>query len=140
MGICISSNIILDNITNQFLDYNIIDKDYNIIIGIYYDTNISKKSKKSMLIYQGIYIGYNNNKISKIILGMIHHQYNNKIVELYFENNIKIIFIHENKNKIKMILYYETYKIEKYIVSDIIKQYKIIDNNSEYIDLIYNLL
>jgi len=90
------------------------------------------------MINQGICIGYNNNEIYKIKFGIIHH-YNNKIVELYFENDIKLIIIRENDNQIKMLIIFNGSCIEKYIDYDIIKQFKTINNNSEYIDLIYDL-
>lgn len=139
MGSCISSNGGLKKLENNFLNYNIIDKKYNVIVGTYFNTNKYKKSKKSnTMINQGICIGYNNNEIYKIKFGIIHRTYT-KTVELFFENNIKLIINKENDNQIKMILSFNDLNIEKYIDTDIIKQYKIINNNSEYIDLIYNL-
>lgn len=137
MGNCINSNIILNNAKSHFLNSNLIDKEYNIIIGIYVNSN--KHLKLNTMINQGIYIG-SDNKINKIKLGIIQYYYDKKMVELYFENNIKIVFIREEKNKIKMILNYDKSRIEKYIDIDIIKQYKLINNNSEFIDLIYKLI
>lgn len=132
MGNCICSNV-----SNKFINSNIIDKQYNIEIGIY--TNSLEKTnspeKSNTLINQGICI---NNQIYKIKFGIMH-KYDTKIVELYFENCIKLIFIKDNK-KIKMIFTFGDKKIEKYIEPNIIKQYKKINNNSEYIDLIYELL
>lgn len=136
MGSCIGGNVVLKELENNFLNYNIIDKKYNIIVGTYFNTNESKKS--NTMINQGICIGYNNNKINKIKFGIMH-RYGNKMVELYFENNIKLIVNKENDNKIKMLLTFNDSCIEKYIDYDIIKQFKIINNNSEYIDLIHNL-
>jgi hypothetical protein len=136
MGSCIGKNAVLKELENNFLNYNIIDKKYNIIIGTYFNTNESNKS--NTMINQGICIGYNNNKINKIKFCIIH-RYGNKMVELYFENDIKLIIIRENNNQIKMLLTFNGSCIEKYIDYDIIKQFKIINNNSEYIDLIHDL-
>ena len=139
MGNCFNTNIVLKELSNKFLNYNVIDKEYNVVIGIYSETNKANKSKKSnTMINQGICIGYNNNIINKIKFGIIH-RYSTKMVELYFENNIKLIFIREDKNKIKMLLSFNGFKTEKYIDINIIKKYKIINNNSEYIDLIFDL-
>ena len=82
MGNCIYTNFTFNKYSNQFLNYNIIDKKHNIIVGTYFDTNESKKS--NTMINQGICIGYNNNKISKIKLGIMHC-IDNKRIELYFE-------------------------------------------------------
>lgn len=142
MGNCIGTNIILNRLTDKFINYNIINKEYNIIIGIYIDTQKSKNS--NTLINQGICIGYNNNEINKIKFGIIHPRMS--LVELFFENNISLSFVREinNKNnndtKIKMILTFKNCKIIKYIDNSIIKKIKSINNNSEDIDLIYRLL
>lgn len=135
MGSCIGTNAVLEELKNNFLNYNIIDKKYNIIIGTYFNTNQSKKS--NTMINQGICIGYNNNEINKIKFGIIHRNMN--YVELYFENDIKLIICRENDNQIKMLLSFNGSNIEKYIDCDIIKQYKPFNNNSEYIDLVYDL-
>jgi hypothetical protein len=132
MGNCIRLNYIFNDLTKNFIQYNVIDKEYNVIVGIY-------SNNTNILINQGICIGYNNNIINKIKLGMIH-KYDKLMVELYFENNIKLLFIKENKNQIKMILTFDTCKIEKYIDIHIINELKLINNNSEYIDLLYNIL
>lgn len=137
MGSCISTIKKHNNVSNKFLKYNILDKKHNIIIGIYSDIDENKKS--NTLINQGICIGYNNNKIHKIKFGIIH-LLNNKIIELYFENDIKLIFIKENNNKIKMLISFSDLKIEKYMDLNITKKHKLINNNSEYIDLIYDLI
>ena len=55
------------------------------------------------------------------------------------ENNIKLIIIKEYDNKIQMLLSFNGSNIKKYIDCDIIKKYKTINDNSEYIDLIYDL-
>jgi hypothetical protein len=140
MGICAISHRVSNNLTNKFIKYNIIDKEYNIIIGIYSNNNQTVKS--NTMINQGICIGYNNNnEINKIRFGMIHRKI--KIVELYFENNIKLFLIQEKNNginKIKIILTLDNFVITKYIDTDIIKELKLINNNSDYIDLIHDLV
>lgn len=134
MGCCIGTNVVLKEHEKKFLNYNIIDKKHNIIIGTYFNTN-----ETNTTINQGICIGNNNNnQINKIKLGIIHRNIN--LVELYFENNIKLIMIKEYENKIKMTLSFNNSTIEKYIDYDVIKQYKTINNNSEYIDLIFDLI
>jgi hypothetical protein len=117
----------------NFLFHNIIDNENNIIIGIY------KNSKKSNTISsECICIG---NNINKLKFGMFHNFNIHKIVELYFENNIKVKFIQESNNEIKLILDdNENIKIEKYINKNIIKNLKPINNNSEYLDLIFNII
>lgn len=134
MGNCLKTKIAIN--TEQFLHYNIIDEEYNIIVGVYQDSNKFTKSK--MNIIQGICVGTNNDEINKIKLGIVY-PHNKKIVELYFENNIKLVLTQENNNGIKMILRTNNIIVEKYIDMKIVEQYKIINNNSEYIDLIKNL-
>lgn len=135
MGSCISSNYVIKEHKNKFLKSNVVDKENNVIIGIYSNTNQYKQS--NTLINQGICIG-NNNQINKIKFGIIHRNIN--YVELYFENDIKLIYTLEPKNKMKMELTFNNNKIEKYISLDSIKQqYKLINDNSEYIDLVYDL-
>lgn len=138
MGNCFGSHKIFNNLTNNFLNYNIIDKEYKIIIGIYLESDSSKLNTNTM-ICQGICIGQNgNNKINKIKLGIIH-RHENKMVELYFENNIKLLFI-KNNNNIKLVLTSNDISIEKNVDHSIIKNIKFINNNSEYIDLISKIL
>lgn len=152
MGNCIGTNVDRNELSNKFLNYNVIDKKYNIIVGTYFNkdeigkpnidkSNIDKSNvdKLNTVIYQGISIGYNNNEINKIRCGMIH-RHGNVMVELYFENNIKLIVINENNNKLKMILSFNGSSIEKYIEPDVIKNYKLINVGSEYIDLLYDLI
>lgn len=132
MGNCIYSQHISNNLTDQFVDYNIIDKQYNIIIGIYKNSNTS--------IEQGICVGYINNQINKLKFAMIH-RHDDIIVELFFDNNIKCLLVKNNiDNKVKLTLSSENILIEKYIDVDIIKKIKLIDNNSEYIDLIHKII
>lgn len=133
MGSCIGKNVVIQELGNNFLKYNIIDRKHNIIVGTYFNTN--KLNKSTVIVNQGISIG--NNEINKIKFGIIHRNINH--VELYFENNIKLIIIKEYDDKIKMLLSFNNYKIKKYIDCDIIKKYKTINDNSEYIDLIYDL-
>lgn len=132
MGCCVGSNIVIvDETINKFIKYNIIDKQNNIIVGIY--RNSSEKS--NIIINQGIYIG-KYNKIYQIKFAILHN-IKNKYIELFFENNIKLVLIKYNKSKIKMFLYTSENKIDKFIN---INKYKKINNNSEYIDLISNLI
>lgn len=121
------------NLEKKFLNYNIIDKEYKIIIGNY--STFDESNKSNTMINQGICIGFNNDKIYKIKFG-IKHKYHN-IVELYLENKIKLVFFHEDKDKIKMELSYDENKIEKYIDTKLFEEYKLFDNNSEYINLIH---
>ena len=133
MGSCISGNVVLKELENNFLNYNVIDRKHNIIIGTYLNTN--KLNNSNIIVNQGISIG--NNEINQIKFGIIHRNINH--VELYFENNIKLIIIKEYDNKIKMLLSFNGSNIKKYIDYNIIKKYKTINDNSEYIDLIYDL-
>lgn len=131
MGNCIRSNTIL-NLSSQFIDCYILDKQYNIIIGIYSNSNT--------MINQGICIGYNNNTINKIKFGIIH-RHCNKVLELFFEDNIKLILTKINNcENIKLTLIYSNNKIEKNIDSNLIKKFKLINNNSEYIDMIFKII
>lgn len=140
MGICYSSHNISNNLTDNFLNFNIVDKEYKIIIGIYSETNNSNNLNSNTMINQGICIGHNgNNKIFKLKFGIIH-RHNNKIVELYFENNIKLLFIANNAGNIKFILSSNDIKIEKNINSSIIKNVKLINNNSEHLDLLLKII
>lgn len=135
MGCCISTNVVRKELLDKFLNYNIIDKKYGIIVGTYLDGN----EKSNTLISQGICIGYNNNKINKVVFGIIH-RHGNGMVELYFENNIKLIITKESNNQLKMTLTFNGSNIEKYIENDIIKNYKTINDNSEYINLLHDLM
>lgn len=137
MGCCLGANAVCNEQPNKWEKFNVIDKKYNVIIGTYYNGYDAKKS--STIVSQGICIGYNNYKINKMIFG-IGYLYDNKKVELYFENNIKLI-IGKDNGHLKMILFYNNKTIiEKYIEHDIIKKYNKINKNSEYIDLIYDLM
>lgn len=140
MGNCFGSQNSLDNLTKNFLNSNIIDKEYKIIIGTYFESDCSKKFNSNTMINQGICIGYNGNyTINKLKFGMIH-RYENKIVELYFENNIKLLFIKNKDGNIKFVLTSNNITIEKNINLQIIKNIKLINNNSEHIDLLLNLI
>ena len=132
MGNYIYPKKISNNLTNQFVDWYILDKEYNIIVGIYKNSNT--------MINQGICIGYNNNVINKIKLG-IFHRHNGTTVELFFENNIKLILTKDiSSDKVKLTLACNNLKIDKYIDIKIIKNIKLINNNSEYIDLIFKII
>lgn len=138
MGCSLGINNVCYGQTNNFEKYNIIDVKYNVIIGTYYnEVRVGKINKR---IEQGIRIGYNDGKINKIKFGMMIQPRENKIVELYFENDIKLIIRKENDNRCKMILSFGGTNIKKYIDPNIIKKYKMINDGSEYIDLIYNLM
>ena len=139
MGSCLGTNVVRNELSNKFLNYNVIDKKYNIIIGTYSNNDESKKSNTMIMINQGICIGFNNNEINKITCGMIR-RYGSVMVELYFENNIKLIVVKENNNLFKMTLSFNGSSIENYIKPNIIKKYKLINLNSEYIDLLYDLI
>jgi hypothetical protein len=131
MGNYFSSNKALDGFTSQFLNYYILDKEYNIIIGIYKDSNT--------MINQGICVGHYNNEISKIRFG-IFHRYADFLVELFFENNIKLVLSKNKDNNIKIVLTKNNYKIEKYIDINLIKNIIPMNSNSEYIDLIFKII
>ena len=135
MGCYISVNVVHKELLDKFISYNIIDKKYGIIVGTYLNNN----EKSNTSINQGICMGYNNNKINKIIFGIMH-RHCTEIVELYFENNIKLIICKETNNRFKMILTFNGTNIEKYIEYDTIKNYKKINTNSEYINLLYDLM
>ena len=135
MGCYISVNVVHKELLDKFISYNIIDKKYGIIVGTYLNNN----EKSNTSINQGICMGYNNNKINKIIFGIMH-RHCTEMVELYFENNIKLIVIKENNNQLKMMLTLNGSIIENYIEHDIIKNYILINSASEYIDLLYDLM
>jgi hypothetical protein len=140
MGNCIYPNAILNDLSGQFLDCYVLDKKYNIIIGIYSNSNSNSNLNTHININQGICIGYKNNFINKIKFGIIHRHFD-KIVELFFENSIKLILTkNKDSENIKLTLFYDNNKIDKYIRVDMIKKFKPINNNSEYIDLICNIL
>lgn len=142
MGNCINSNAILSVETNKFINYNIIDKKYKITVGTYLYSNKEQTNNNgsNTMISQGICIGYKNKQIHRIKFGMIH-RYNNITVELYFENNIKLIFVNNKEsNKIKITLVFNNLNKVIYISKEKFKKsIELIDNNSEYIDLIFNL-
>jgi len=140
MGNCYVSKNGLSDLTNHFLNSNVIDKEHKIIIGTYIETKERKNLKSNTMISQGICVGYNGNiDINKIKFGMIH-RYENKIVELYFDNNIKLVFVKNQNGCIKFVLTINDLKIEKNMDSQIIKNIKSINNNSEYIDLILKII
>jgi hypothetical protein len=140
MGNCLGSQNSLDNLTNNFLNSNIIDKKYKIIIGTYSESNSSKKFNSNTMINQGICIGYDGNHIIyKLKFGIIQ-RYENNTVELYFENNIKLLFIKNKDGNIKFILSSNDINIEKNMNLQTIKNIKSINDNSEHIDLLSNLI
>lgn len=140
MGNCYCSQNLLNDLTNNFLNSNIIDKKYKIIIGIYVETNSSKNYNSNTMINQGICIGCNgDDKINKLKFGMIH-RYENKKVELYFENNIKLLFVKNKDGGIKFVLSSNDIMIEKNMDIPIIKNIKSINNNSDHLDLLLNLI
>ena len=140
MGNCYGSKNGLNDLTNNFLNSNIIDKEYKIIIGTYIESKERKNLKSNTMISQGICVGCNgNNVINKIKFGMIH-RYENKMVELYFDNNIKFVFVKNQNGGVKFVLTIDDLKIEKNMDSQIIKNIKSINNNSEYIDLILKII
>lgn len=123
-----------NNLSNQFLQSNIIDNEYNIRIGIYID---KEKKKSTILTSQGIII--ENFIINKIILAM-KYNFETPTVVLYFENNICVLIIKESKDKIKFVLKSDKIKINKYIDNNIINNLKPINNNSEFIDMIIDIV
>ena len=148
MGICATYfNVIPNNLNinpnNKFIKYNLIDSEYKIAVGIYSTNNINEYTKSNTMINQGIYIGHNNPSINKIKFGIIH-KYGNKKVELYFENNIILslesVDDENKKNKIRMILFFNGKRIEKYANNNILQKFIPINDDSEYIDLIAELV
>ncbi len=139
MGNCTSSKNILSTITNNFINYNILDNEYKIIVGIYPKSNDIFNSTQE---YEGIYIGkFDNNKIYKLKFGMYRNE--NKMIELYFENNIKLILISEsvhNVNSVKLILTFNDIRIEKYICNKILKKIKPTNDGKNYVDLILKII
>lgn len=159
MGNCYSSNNVSKITDKKFIDSNLIDKEFKIFLGIYSCPDNSSKNL-NIQVNQGIWIGKFSNKIYKLKFG-IYHQSKNKLVELYFENNIKLVLMKNiDTNEIDFILtcndikiiekigmhvlndikYNDDYiKINKNINVNIINNFKYIANNSEHIDLINNL-
>jgi hypothetical protein len=148
MGNCIKQNNKF-NYKEKFLNYNIIDKKNNIVLGIYEkpinnDLNSLPNiviSSPNIVISQGIMVGdiKNNNSenIHKLIFGIKILESNK--VELYFENNIKLIIFKKN-NIIRYQLTVEKNVITEIIPYDYIKNLKKINNNSEHIDLIFDII
>lgn len=127
MGNCFNSNILND----IYIDYNIIDNKNNIVVGINYE-----HINSNCVISQYITIG-NNKNINKIKFGIIHRC--EKMVELYFENNIKL-FLSKIDDDVKLTLFHNNVKLENYIDVHTIKKIKFINNNSDHLDLIYVLV
>ena len=136
---CCSQNII-NYLLNNFLNSNIIDDEYKIIIGTYIETNKINNLYSNTMISQGICVGYNRHVVINKLKFGIFHSCENKTVELYFENNIKLLLIKDNINSdVKLILTSNNKTIEKYMNRKIIRNIKLINNNSDDIDLILKL-
>ena len=123
------NNIIGNNNIIKKEDNNIIKLDNNISLGIYTDENNKE--------YQGICFKKINKR--KEIFGISFINYN--MINLYFENNVRLL-LNKNDNNINIeysdknnsIKYNNLIKIES------LKNLKKISNNSDDIDLIYNLI
>jgi hypothetical protein len=123
------NNIIGNNNIIKKEDNNIIKLDNNISLGIYTDENNKE--------YQGICFKKINKR--KVIFGISFTNYN--MIDLYFENNVRLL-LNKNDNNINIeysdknnsIKYNNLIKIES------LKNLKKISNNSDDIDLIYNLI
>jgi hypothetical protein len=147
MGNCIycqikNTNIIIDNlledelsvkncsIKKEFISYNVLNKNKNIIIGTWNNPN-----KSNTLGNQGIRIG-NNDKIYELTFGI--SDIGSKIVVLNFENNIKLK-IYKDINNFNLVLTENKNEYRSILDTNIIKNYKKFDSNSPDIDLIYIL-
>lgn len=133
MGNCLNSINNL-SILNQFKNYYILDDKYPIILGIYQNTN------SITMLYQGICIG-NNNIVNKIVFGIFHNN-TEKILNLFFENNISLTLKNNITygDKIKLTLKHNNSIYEKFINVNLIKELKLIENNSEDINLIFKII
>ena len=130
-------NLIINQINNIIGYNNIIKKeesniaklDNNINLGIYTDKNNKE--------YQGIC--FKNIYKNKVIFGISFKDYN--MIDLFFENDIRLL-INKNDNNIN-IEYTDKNNSIKYnnlIKTESLKNFKKISNNSDDIDLIYNLI
>lgn len=163
MGNCTGSNNLSNVVEKKFINSNLIDSKYKIVLGTYLESNKGSKNLNSqdIQVNQGIWIGKFSDKIYKLKFG-IFHQHENKSVELYFEDNIKLVLMKNiNTDEIEFTLTYGDIEIIETIgtinISDEIKynnkcivikksiskntigNFKYIGNNSEHIDLIVNL-
>ena len=117
----------------MFISYNIIDKENNIILGIW-----NNPDKSNTLSNQGICIG-NQEKINKLIFAIWHRSMD--IVIMMFENNIKLK-IYKETNKFKYSLSINNYEqFTSDIHFKVLKELKKINTeDSEHIDLIFSLI
>jgi hypothetical protein len=113
----------LSEIKKKFIESIILDKDKQIIIGIWNNPN-----KLNTLGNQGIWIGNNNdiyeNKIYQLTFGMsnISHDY----VILYFENKIKLKFYkNSTDNKLYFVLMQFNQEYNRELTQDILKNIQI---------------
>ena len=122
-----------NKINKYFTKLNIIDKENNIVLGIWNNPN-----KTNTMGNQGICVGYHD-KIYQLLFAIYHQCL--ECVVLNFENGIKLRVFNDKKlNNIKYELTYNKIEYINILDNDIIKKYRKIDDNSEDIDLIYKFL
>lgn len=131
MGNIINSHKI-SVIRKKFISSNIIDEDNNIIIGIWNNPN-----KINTMGNQGICIG-NDDEIYELKFAC-RLLYSN-LIEFIFDKNIKLLFFKDSSNKFMFQLNYNKNSFKKEISKNILNKLKKINNLSEDIDLIIDLL
>jgi hypothetical protein len=128
----------LSEIKKKFIESIILDKDKQIIIGIWNNPN-----KLNTLGNQGIWIGNNNdiyeNKIYQLTFGMsnISHDY----VILYFENKIKLKFYkNSTDNKLYFVLMQFNQEYNRELTQDILKNIQKFNKDSPDLDLLFSFI
>jgi len=117
---------------HKFISSNIIDEDNNIIIGIWNNPN-----KSNTMGNQGICIG-NSDEIYELKFAC-RLLYSN-LVELIFDKKIKLVFYKYSTNKLIFQLKNDNNSFKKEISINTLNKLKKINNLSEDIDLIFDLL
>lgn len=143
MGNCIKNN--KTNYKDKLINYNIIDKKKHIVLGIYEKPINNNLKNIHNNICQGIWIdgikninNPNQENIHKLTFGIKILESNK--VELYFENNIKLRIFKENNLLQYQLKIQNKDIITGFITNNCLKNFKKINNNSEYIDLIFDLI
>jgi hypothetical protein len=128
--IAIKKPLNFSTVKKMFISYNVLNYEKNIIIGIWNNPN-----KSNTLGNQGIWIG-GHDKIYELTFGMLCAN----MVVLNFQNSIKLKIYKNKSNNITFELTENKKDYIKQLDDDIKKNLKKINNDSEDIDLIFNLV
>ena len=169
MGCCVSPCLTspsIKSLGSKFISYNVLDNKYKLCLGIYYDISVGTKNisasravhNTQSVISQGLCIGCRHKAIRKIKFGIIRRftgPEGSPCVELYFAHNTRLVITREIPSlrtldpnithihptpKFKFCLTSDDISVGGYIKPDIVKQYKRIARDSEYLDLVYDLI